>query len=94
VIVADAAVAEQQPQPVVVEVAVSAGDPLGVLDFQVEILGQAVRHRAVVEVRNQLDPPQVGVRPVGPTPGSSLRQHASIDAGLSSCPSQVIEPVG
>jgi hypothetical protein len=37
VILADAAVVEQQAQPVVVEVAVSTGDPLGVLDFQVEV---------------------------------------------------------
>ena len=50
---------EQQPQPVVVEVAVSAGDPLGVLDFQVEVLGRAVRDVGVVEVRDQLVAPGV-----------------------------------
>jgi hypothetical protein len=34
VIFADAPVVEQQSQPVVGEAAVSAGDPLGVLDLQ------------------------------------------------------------
>ena len=41
------------------EVAVAAGDPLGVLDLQVEVLGRAVAHRGMVEVRAQLDPPGV-----------------------------------
>jgi hypothetical protein len=50
VIIADAAVVEQQSQPVMVEVAVAAGDSLGVLDLQVEVLGRSVAHRGVVEV--------------------------------------------
>jgi hypothetical protein len=44
VILVDAAVVEQQSQPVVVDVAVAAGDPLRVLDLQVEVLGGPVRH--------------------------------------------------
>ena len=59
VILADKAVVEQQPQSVVVEVAVAAGNPLGVLDFQVEVLGRAVGHGGVVEVRDQLISPDV-----------------------------------
>ena len=50
---------KQQAQPVVVEVAVSAGDSLGVLDFQVEVLGRSVRHVGMVEVRDELDAPGV-----------------------------------
>jgi hypothetical protein len=50
----NAAVVKQQSQPVVVEVVVAAGDPLGVLDLQVEVLGRAVRDVGVVEVRAQL----------------------------------------
>jgi hypothetical protein len=59
VIIADAAVVEQQSQPVMGEVAVAAGDSLGVLDFQVQVLGRPVAHRGVVEVRAELGAPGV-----------------------------------
>ncbi len=44
----DAAVVEQQSQPVVVEVVVAAGDPLGVLDLQVQVFGRSFADRGVV----------------------------------------------
>jgi hypothetical protein len=59
VIFLDAAVVEQQSQPVVVEVAVSAGDPFGVLDLQVEALGGSVGHVGVLEVSGQFLAPGV-----------------------------------
>ena len=48
---------EQQSQSVVGEVAVAAGDRLGVLDLQVEVLGWPVADGGMVEVRAQLGSP-------------------------------------
>ena len=50
---------EQESQSVVGELAVATGDPLGVLDFEVEVLGGPVAHRGVIEVRAQLGLPGV-----------------------------------
>src|ERR1700712_931886 len=56
---ATAAVVEQQSQPVVAEVSVAAGDPLGGVDLQVEVLGGSIGGRRVVEVGEQLAAPGV-----------------------------------
>jgi len=87
-------VVEQQSQPVMVEVAIAAGDPLRVLDLQVEVLGRPVRHIGVVEVRAQLDPPGVQ-RP--PEPGR-LADRAVTQVGDQGCGAGagevgIVEPV-
>ncbi len=58
-IFADESVVEQQSQSVMGEIAVSAGDPLGVFDLQVEVFGRPVAHGGVIEVGAQLRAPGV-----------------------------------